>query len=52
MQIADQEFEDLHALDAASNLRADHVIDVGYLDFEAQTEAVKVVWSAEVPSLS
>jgi len=52
MHITDQEFEDLYALDVASNLRVDHDIDVGQLDFEAQTEAVRVVWSGERPSVS
>ena len=46
MHISEQEFEDLHALDAASKLRVDEVIDVGHLDVEAQTEAVRVVWSS------
>ena len=45
MHLTEQEFEDLYALDAASNLRVDHVIDVGHLDVEAQTEAVGAVWA-------
>jgi hypothetical protein len=51
-RITVQEFEDLHAIDAVSNIRVDHVIDVGHLDFEGQTEAVRVLWSEEAPSLS
>jgi len=46
MHLTEQEFEDLHALDADRNLRVDHVIDVGHLDVEAQTEAVRAVWSS------
>jgi predicted kinase len=46
MHITEQEFDDLHALDADSNLHVDHVIDVGHLDVEAQTEAVRAVWSS------
>ena len=42
--MTDAEFIALHEADAAADLAADHVLDVGDLDADEQAAAVEAMW--------
>jgi hypothetical protein len=50
VHLTDEEFDALHRLDAADSFPVDHVVDVGSLDSDQQTETVRRLWSTHPTS--